>query len=171
MARPAGGFEHVDAAYALLQQARSADELRQAQAVLLPLVLGLSIEQTALAIGRSTSVTCSMRTRFGRVASGLENAPRAKHELRNRALASLEREKQLIDAVVGRARSASVAIIPRLKATLEADLGQAVALSSVYRVLQRHGWRREFSVPASREGALPAQAERRKKPPAHWVRA
>jgi len=36
MARPAGGTEHIEAAKGLLRVAKTAAELRQAQAVLLP---------------------------------------------------------------------------------------------------------------------------------------
>ena len=75
MARTASGSEHVEAARKLLKSARTADELRLAQSVLLPLELGLSLEQTAKAIGRSSSATCTMRTRFGKMASGQMAAP------------------------------------------------------------------------------------------------
>ena len=40
-------------------------DLRLALAVLLPLEQGLSLKQTADNIGRSVSVTCSMRTGLG----------------------------------------------------------------------------------------------------------
>ncbi len=50
-ARPASGAEHIEAAKELLHAARTAAWLRQAQAVLLPLEWGLSLEQTACAIG------------------------------------------------------------------------------------------------------------------------
>ncbi|MES2772267.1 MAG: hypothetical protein V4623_11215 [Pseudomonadota bacterium] len=43
MARTPGGLEHIEAARKLLKTARTADELRLAQAVLLPLELGPSI--------------------------------------------------------------------------------------------------------------------------------
>ena len=85
MARTASGVEHIEAARKLLKSARTADDLRLAQSVLLPLELGLSIEQTAIAIGRSSGATCTMRTRFGKVAAGEMLAPRSKRELRNRA--------------------------------------------------------------------------------------
>ena len=85
MARTASGVEHTEAARKLLKSARTADDLRLAQSVLLPLELGLSIEQTAIAIGRSSGATCTMRTRFGKVAAGEMLAPRSKRELRNRA--------------------------------------------------------------------------------------
>ena len=92
MARTAGGSEHVEAARKLLKNARTADELRLAQSVLLPLQLGLSLQQTALAIGRSTGATCTMRTRFGKVAAGQMSPPRSKRQLRNRANTDLQRE-------------------------------------------------------------------------------
>lgn len=85
MVRTASGQEHIEAARNLLKTARTADELRLAQSVLLRLELELSIEQTALAIGRSSGATCTMRTRFGKVADGQMSAPRSKHQLRNRA--------------------------------------------------------------------------------------
>ncbi|WP_176712537.1 helix-turn-helix domain-containing protein, partial [Acidithiobacillus ferrivorans] len=91
MARPAGGVEHVVAARELLRSAKTAEELRRAQAVLLPLDLGLSLEQTARAIGRSVNTTCAIRTRFAKVAEGVMAPPQAKTALRNHALADLER--------------------------------------------------------------------------------
>ena len=53
MARTPSGAEHREAARELLRTAKTVEQMRQAQAALLPLELGLSLEQTALAIGRS----------------------------------------------------------------------------------------------------------------------
>jgi len=142
MARTASGAKHIEAARELLKKARTADELRQAQSVLLPLELGLSIEQTARAIGRSSGATCTMRTRFAKVAAGEMAAPRSKRELRNRAKANLERERQILDEVLPDAASGGVVVIPRLKPAIEAKLGKPISLSSVYRMLARHGWRK-----------------------------
>lgn len=85
MARLASGAEHVQAAKQLLRTAKTAEQLRQAQALLLPLELGLSIEQTAAVIGRSASVTCTMRTRLMAVREGRRPAVRPKSGLRNHA--------------------------------------------------------------------------------------
>lgn len=60
MARKVSGADQLASARELL---RMADELRKAQAVLLPLELGMSLEETEKAIGRSIRSTCSMRTR------------------------------------------------------------------------------------------------------------
>ena len=145
MARTASGLEHLDAARKALEVARSADELRMAQAVLLPLALGLSLEQTAQAIGRSVSATCAMRMRFCRIATGEAEPPRGKLALRNRAHASLEEESRLLARVRSRAPEPEPepgpGLVPRLRQAMEAEWSRPVALSSVYRLLRRHGWR------------------------------
>ena len=119
MARPAGGVEHVVAARELLRSAKTAEELRRAQAVLLPLDLGLSLEQTARAIGRSVNATCAIRTRFAKVAEGVMGPPQAKTALRNHALADLEREASILDEVLADAQKGGIVVIPqRMTASL-----------------------------------------------------
>ncbi|OFC31209.1 winged helix-turn-helix domain-containing protein [Acidithiobacillus caldus] len=142
MARPAGGIEHVVAARELLRSAKTAAELRRAQAVLFPLDLGLSLEQTARAIGRSVNATCAIRTRFAKIAEGVMEPPRVKTTLRNHALADLEREASILDEVLADAQKGGIVVIPQLKPLMEAKLGKSVALSTIYRMLARHGWRK-----------------------------
>jgi len=168
MARTASGAEFVDAAYALLRSARTADELRLAQAVLLPLQLGLSIEDTALAIGRSRGATCAMRTRFGRVAAGLAKPPRSKRQLRNRAHASLQSEARILDEVLTDAARGGVVAIPQIKPAIEARLGKTVALSSVYRMLARHNWRKLAPDTQHPQGDPQARQAWKKNSPARW---
>ncbi len=76
MARKASGTEQLEVAMERLKKAKTAAELRAAQAIVLPLALGLSLEQTARVIGRSVGVTCRMRTRYD-LATGEEKKPRA----------------------------------------------------------------------------------------------
>lgn len=141
MARPVTGIEHIEAARALLKAAKCAEDLRLAQAVLLPL-LGLSLELTANCIGRSVGATCTMRTRFAKVVSGQQAAPRSKTDLRNRAKNTLDKEAQALDSVMGTANIGGIVIIPRLQEDIQAALGKKVALSTIYRMLSRHGWRK-----------------------------
>jgi transposase len=126
----------------LLSSARTADELRQAQAIVLPLQLGLSLGQTAFAIGRCISATSKLRNRKRRVESHEIPAKLPKTALRNRALASLEQEGALLDALLVDALNGGVVVIPRLKAAFEAALGHKIALSTLYRMLHRQGWRK-----------------------------
>ena len=65
MARPfTGNDQTVEIAQMAITQATTLGELRQAQAVLLPLLYGLSLEQTAQAIGVSLGWACQLRRRF-----------------------------------------------------------------------------------------------------------
>jgi transposase len=118
------------------------EELRAAQAVLLPLELGLSMKQTALAIGRSVGATCTLRPRYIQVLNGRRPASRGMRGKRNRAKASLEREAQILDEVLREAATGGVVIVPPLKPQVEAKLGQPLALSTLYQMLARHGWRK-----------------------------
>lgn len=170
MARPASGNEQIEAARSLLREAKTVEQLRQAQAVLLPLALGLSLEQTAQAIGRSVSATCAMRTRFVQVQTGRRKAPRCKSELRNRATVGLEREGQILDEVLKGATDGAVLVIPGLKSALEGRLGRPVALSTVYRMLARHGWRKLAPDTRHPQGDPAAGEAWKKNSPARWVK-
>ena len=164
MARPATGLNHIEAARTLLKSAKTADELRLALAVLLPLEHGMSLEQTAAVIGRSKGITCSMRTRFSRIAEGKQVAPRRKRDLRNRAKTSLDHERAVLDEVLASAATGGVVIIPRLKPAIEAKLGKTVALSSIYRMLARHGWRKLAPDTRHPQGSPQAREDWKKTP-------
>ena len=85
MTRTASGTDHIEAAREQHMSVRRADELRLAQSVLLPLELGLSIEQTTQAISPSPGATCTMCPGFGKVQSREMAAQRNKRHLRNSA--------------------------------------------------------------------------------------
>jgi len=171
MARRPGGSEHIEAARQLLRTAKTAEELRLAQAVLLPLELGLSMEQTASAIGRSVGATCTMRTRFAAVREGRRPAPHSKHDLRNRATASLRQEARVLDEVLAGAAEGQVLVVPQLKPLIEQRLGKTLALSSVYRMLARHGWRKLAPDTKHPDGDPQAREQWKKNSPARWTKS
>lgn len=142
MARKSSGTDQLDRAMLALRTAKTADELRAAQAVVLPLAQGLSLKQTAQAIGRSVGTTCNLRIRYCQVARGEREAPRGKRALRNRASLSWQREAQTIEKGLKAAARGGVGIVPALKVKLEKALGKPIALSTIYRMLARHGWRK-----------------------------
>jgi transposase len=168
MARPPSGIEHIDAAKALLKAATSADDLRLAQAVLLPLEPGLSLEQTAACIGRSVGATCAMRTRFAKVLEGKQAAPRSKTQLRNRAAATLDKEAQALERVMTNASVGGIIVIPRLHQDIQIALGKQVALSTVYRMLQRHGYRKLAPDTRHPQGNPALREEWKKNSPSIW---
>jgi Winged helix-turn helix len=171
MARKAGGADQLDAAKELLRTAKSADELRAAQAVVLPLELGLSLEQTAKAIGRSVGATCNLRMRYCKVARGEREAPRPKRALRNRANATLEREAQILDEVLEGAMRGGVVVVPPLKEKVEARLGKPVALSTLYRMLARNGWRKLAPDTAHPQGDASVREDWKKNSRGRWTKS
>ena len=68
MARIARGNEAVDSAMQVIANAVSVEQLRQAQAVVLPLLFEISLEQTAqvtgLSVGRSCGCSLGWVTKF-----------------------------------------------------------------------------------------------------------
>jgi transposase len=165
MARPASGADQITHAQASLKSATSADQLRIAQSVLLPLELGLTLAQTAKAIGRSVGATCRMRVNFCAVKEGKRTAAQPKSALRNRAADTLAREAQVLDKVLTDAVNGGVAIIPRLKPQIEKELGHTIALSGLYRMLHRHNWRKLAPDTQHPKGDPEARAEWKKNCP------
>ena len=141
MARLAGGHEFLEAAVTQAANAKTVSELRMAQALLMPLKFGLSLDDTSVALGLSKSWTLRLRQRFGRIQSGQEQ-PKTRQVLHNRARVTLEKEATLLAPYLDLARQGGVIIVPPLKATLEESLGRSMALSTVYGMLHRHGWRK-----------------------------
>jgi transposase len=142
MARPfTGDDETIESAQMAITQASTLDELRQAQAVLLPLLYGLSLEQTAQAIGVSPGWACQLRCRFitGRfVGAAGSPAPGG----RKRQNMSLEQEREFLAPFVEQAQTGGILVVGQIKAALDKRLGREVALSSTYKLLHRHNWRK-----------------------------
>ena len=162
MARPFTGQGSIEAARKARDEARTADELRIALAVLLPLETGLNLAQTALVLGRSRHTTCALRTDFCARVNGLRAARRSKAELRNRAKSTLQAEAAALDAALAGAAQGSVLVIAGLKEKIEAQLGHSVSLSGVYRMLARHGWRKVAPDTAHPQGNAQAREDWKK---------
>lgn len=168
MARIAGGEEQLAMARLAIREAKTADELRVAQAVVLPLELGLSLAQTAIAIGRSIGVTCTMRTRYSRIARKEIAPPVSKRQLRNRAGLSLEAESALLDEILTHATQGGIVIVPPLQDKFVERLGKPVALSTIYRMLARHGWRKLAPDTEHPQGDAQAREDWKKNSPIRW---
>ena len=141
MARLAGGQAFLETAIAHAAKASTISELRMAQAVLIPLKFGLSLEDTGVALGISKSWTLRLRQRFSRIQGGQEQ-PKSKTGMRNRARMTLEEEAALLAPFIEHAKRGGVIIVPPIKAEIEKALGRAMAQSTVYAMLHRHGWRK-----------------------------
>ena len=141
MARPPRGREDVDRALQRIATATTVEQLRQVQAVLLPLRYGLSLEQTAEAIGVSRGWACRLRNQFiaGKVVGDKGKAVRGG---RRRENFSHEREAELLKPFLELASNGGILVVGQIKPQLEAALGRTMALSSVYKLLHRYNWRK-----------------------------
>jgi transposase len=138
MARPATGREFIKAAKERIASAKTVEALRAAQALLLPLEFGLSLEETATVIGLSKSRTGKLRTQFQRIQTGALQI-RSKKELRNHARMSLDEEARFLARFISQAKDPVDFSISQLKAELEQYTGRPVSTSTAYQLLRRHG--------------------------------
>jgi transposase len=142
MARPRSvDARLVEYAKRLAAQAQSVEDLRCAQAVLLPAVLGATLEQTAtaLGIGRATVGRCQAKARK-RLSRPAELDP--PWGGRRRAALSVEEEREFLEPWAESAADGGMLIVAPLRAALAQRLGRPVTHSVVYRLLARHGWRK-----------------------------
>ena len=141
MARPASGKDILSAAQQALKTARTAEDLRVAQAVILPLEYGLSMDQVASILGVSKSWACKLRTRFIR-SGGKQDVAKPKRGGRHRANLSKEEEAAFLAPFLDKAAHGGILIVSEIKQALDARLGRTTALASTYNLLHRHNWRK-----------------------------
>lgn len=143
-------------------------ELRAAQAILLPALADLSLEQTAALLGVSRASVPRLQHRF-RQSVGAGGVARAPWGGRRRALLSLEQEREFLAPWAERAKQAGVLVVSPLRAALAQRLGRPVARSVVYRLLARHGWRKVAPDSRHPKSDALAQAQWKKNSPTHWL--
>jgi transposase len=152
-----------------LSKATTIDQLRAAQAVLLPVDHGLSRTQTALALGvGEATVGRWLRTaRAPAAGRGKAAATPRPWGGRRRSLLTVEEEKAFLEPWARQACSAGMLIVGPLRAALAQRLGRSVRASVVYRLLERHGWRK-ISPDTRHPKSDPARQEEWKKNSRRW---
>ncbi len=168
MARPrVVDMRLVEHAKRLAAQATTTDDLRCAQAVLLPALLDATLEQTAavLGVGRATVGRYQAKTRR-RLTHPAELEPQWGG--RRREAMSVEEECEFLQPWVELSADGGMLVVGPLRAALAQRLGRSVTHSVVYRLLARHGWRKV--APDTRHPKSdPLEQERWKKnSPACW---
>lgn len=141
MARIARGEEVVDSAMQVIANAVTVEQLRQAQAVVLPLRFAMSLEQTAAVTGLSIGWVSKQRNRFiqGKV---LGDGTVPARGGRRRQNFTLEEETAVLKPFLEQAREGGILVVGQIKHHLEEALGRPMSLSSVYTLLHRHDWRK-----------------------------
>ena len=122
-------------------QATSVQELRAAQAVLLPAQTGITLAQTGALLGVGRATVVRLQGRFRRMRSGSPLKTSGWGGRRN-ALMTLAEERAFLAPWLEQATAGGLVVVSPVRAALAQKLGQPVKPSVVYRLLARHGWRK-----------------------------
>ena len=144
MARPRlTDMKLVTQAQQAVAQAANLQELRAAQAVLLPAILGATLTETAtlLGVGRATVARLQAGFRHSSKPAAAKVRPRNWGGRRN-ALLGVAEEREFLAPWLEQARAGGMLVVSPLRAALAQKLGHPVKASVVYRLLVRQGWRK-----------------------------
>ena len=141
MARIARGEKFTEQALQTIVSAQTVEQLRQAQAVILPLLFAMSLEQTAQITGLSVSWVSKQRNQFIQGKPVGDGSVPARGG-RRRQNFTLEEEAALLQPFLEQAKEGGVLVVGQIKPHIDAALGRIVSLSSVYALLHRHNWRK-----------------------------
>jgi transposase len=119
----------------------SVETLRQGQAVLLPALLGATLEQTATILGVSPRTVTRLQAAFGRSTTATP-APARNWGGRRRSLLTPREESAFLKPWLESAAAGHLVVVSPIRAALAQRLGKPVKPSVVYRLLARHGWRK-----------------------------
>jgi len=131
----------VAQAQALALDAKTLEELRCAQAVLLPALLDATLEDTAAALGVGRATVSRLQGLLRRRVAKPTQA-RPSWGGRRRASMNIEEEREFLAPWAKQADEGGLLVVSPLRAALAQELGHAVAASVVYRMLARHDWRK-----------------------------
>lgn len=153
MGRTPTGVEAIRKARRSVVMAKTTEELRIAQSVLLPLVLGLSLAETAQAVGRSRGWVSIQRRRFIQGGTLGDLKPKLTKGGRRNAILRKEDERSFVmEACVNKADAVSsyrgwsegvnheelfASVAGYLQRAIREHRGEPVAMSTVYKLMNR----------------------------------
>ena len=158
----------VKRAQAAADTAATIEELRRAQAVLLPALLGATLEQTASALGVGRATVPRLQAAFRQRSASRGPAPARNWGGRRNAWMTLEEERAFLAPWLKLALAGSLLVVSPVRAALAERVGQPVKASLVYRMLARHGWRKVAPDTRHPKSDPQAQAEWKKNSPKRW---
>lgn len=168
MARPAKlGDDLEEVARQIVQEARTARELRTGMSVLIPKACGVSNAVAGQVLGVGVATVVRMQKRIRDQAEGTGQR-RGGWGGRRHELLPVEEEAAFLDPWVSRAEAGGVLVVPPIHRALEKRLGCKVAASTVYRLLARHGWRKVEPDTCHPKRDVQAQETFKKTSRKHW---
>jgi len=157
--------EDVQKAKQLRDQAATVSDYRKALSVILVAEYGFDAERTAEVLGTSR------RTVF-RDRSSIRNQDDTSKKTwggRRNSSMTIEEERKFLSQWQEQATSGGVLTVPPIHAALVERLGHAIPLSTTYRLLARHGWRKVQPDTKHPKSDPVAQDEFKKNSRRQWV--
>lgn len=143
MARPRRIDEKlVERAREAASRATNIRELRAAQAVLLPAQTGSTLTETAALMGVGRATVVRLQGIFRNNQSNRSDDVSPQWGGRRHQLMSIEEEKEFLAPWLAQAKNGSMLVVSPIRAALAQKLGRSVSASVIYRLLNRHGWRK-----------------------------
>lgn len=143
MARPREIDERLVArAKRVVTRATHIQQLREAQSILFPALLDMTLEKTAQSLGVSRATVHRLQRRFRKRREDGKGEVWDARGGRRKSLMSWEEEKKFLMPWKKQAKTGGMIVVSPLRAALSQHLGRTVKASVVYRMLARHDWRK-----------------------------
>jgi transposase len=139
-----------------LKRASNRSEYQRIQCVLIRATLGSSAKEIAQLLGWSTATVHVMHSRWAKEGEAIFDV-RGRGGRRHQHLTP-EQEQELLAPFVQRASSGGMLTVTELQQAYRDRVGKEVARSTIYRLLQRHGWRKGVPRPRHPKTDVAAQA-------------
>jgi transposase len=146
-----------------LKVADSLAQYQRIQCVLIRATLGSSAAQIAQLLGWSTATVHVMHSRWAKEGDAVFEVS-ARGGRRHQYL-TVEQEEALLAPFAQRAKSGGMLSAAEIRRAYESQTGKSVAPSTIYRLLDRHGWRKVVPRPRHPKADVAAQAAFKKTPP------
>ena len=130
--------DEIATAHQLRDQAKTVMELRKALSVLLVAEGGLDADKTSELLGISERTVFRNRRNISNQDEGEKNTWGG----RRRYTMTIEEELEFLRDWETRAVEGGVLSVPPIHAALIEKLGRSIPISTTYRLLARHGWRK-----------------------------
>ena len=146
-----------------LKRADNHSEFQRIQCVLIRATLGSSAAEIAQLLGWSTATAHVLHSRWAKEGEAIFDV-RARGGRHHQHLTP-EQEQVLLAPFVERAQAGGMLTVAEVQQAYRERVGKEVARSTIYRLLERHGWRKVVPRPRHPKADVAAQAAFKKTAP------
>lgn len=144
----------------LLRESSSKSQMQRIQCVLLRSRQGLTCDEVAAVVGYSPGWVRQVWSAY--LHAGIEALVCQVRGGRRRSNLSLQQEQALVGRFAEKARAGGVLVVSEIHSAYEEAAGHGVPKSTIYRMLDRHGWRKVVPRPHHPKNDAQACAEFKK---------